>query len=240
MREIDDLREQLKTEGVALIHYDDGPVHSFPYDAPWLVDETFTRVYEAVRHNTLVDRPRCYSIFLLMQQMIDVPGDILEVGTWRGGTAGILASSAPSRTVFVADTFQGVVKSSHWEHYQDSAHSDTSERLVRDFFAGLGLSNTQVLAGVFPEETGSEVADRVWSLVHLDVDVYESVRDAFLFVWEQVAEGGVVLLDDYGFTSACSGVKRFVDGIWADSDKLIVTNLNGQVCIIKRRVRLAV
>lgn len=149
------LREEYKRQGYALIKYDDGPIHSYPYDSPWLDDPEFTDIYNKIRDHTLVDRPRCYSLYLLAQQVGSVPGQVLEVGTWRGGTAGLLASSLPDKTVYIADTFEGVVKASDWEHYSDCAHADTSEAVVRELLATtLGVSNFEILPGMFPEQTG--------------------------------------------------------------------------------------
>lgn len=61
MRDIDRRRIDYKAEGYALIHYDDGPVHSYPYDSPWLTNARFSELYDSIRSNTLVDRTRCYS-----------------------------------------------------------------------------------------------------------------------------------------------------------------------------------
>lgn len=235
MDDINQLRIDYKQKGYALLQYDDGPVHSYPYDAPWLTDEHFTKVYNSIRHNTLVDRPRCYSLYLLMDQIRDVPGDILEVGTWRGGTGAMFAQLVPEKTVYLADTFEGVVKSSTWEHYKDKAHDDTSEQLVADFLKDdLGLSNTELLTGIFPEDTGDRIKGKQLAFVYLDVDVYQSTKDAFAYVWDGVSQHGVVAFDDYGMISACSGISKFVDEIRNDTDKLFIQNLNGQAYIIKK------
>lgn len=231
----DELRLDYKKQGYALIHYDDGAVHSYPYDAPWLTDESFCRIYNAVRRNTLVDRNRCYALYLLAQQVVDLPGDVLEVGTWRGGTAGIFANVLPEKTIFLADTFEGVVKSSSWEHYRDKAHADTSVELVEDLLRDeLGATNFQILKGIFPEETGAAVLGLQFSCVYLDVDVYLSTKDAFHFIWAQVVPFGIVAFDDYGFISACPGIKKFIDEIKDDDDKIFLQNLNGQAYIIKK------
>jgi len=232
---IDQLRIDLKKEGHAVIRYDDDQVHSYPYDSPWLTDKKFNKIYEGVRKNTLVDRVRCYHLYLLIQQIEKVPGDILEVGTWRGGTAGIFTQLLPKKMVYLADTFKGVVKSSVWEHYKDKAHADTSEELVRDFLGGhLKVSNFEILKGIFPEDTGKKVADKAFSLVYLDVDVYQSTKDAFEYVWKNVTHGGIVVFDDYGMISACEGISKFIDEIKADTDKLFIPNLNGQAYVIKQ------
>jgi len=73
MQDVDALRVRYKKEGYALIRYDDGPVHSYPYDSPWMADDEFGALYDKIRRNTLVDRPRCYSLYLLMDQIKNVP-----------------------------------------------------------------------------------------------------------------------------------------------------------------------
>jgi len=235
LKDIDQLRVAYKKDGYAVIKYDNGPVHSYPYDSPWLTDVEFDKIYDSIRSNTLVDRTRCYSLYLLMDQIKEVPGDILEVGTWRGGTAGMFTQLVPSKTVYMADTFEGVVKSSKWEHYKDKAHADTSEQLVVKFLKDdLGVSNFKILKGVFPEDTGNEVVDKKLAFVYLDVDVYRSTKDAFNFVWGSVSHHGIVAFDDYGMISACSGIKKFVDEIRNDKDKIFIQNLNGQAYIIKK------
>ena len=229
------IRKQFKTRGLAIFNYDDGPVHSYPYDTPWLEDVRFSDLYQSIRNHTLVDRIRCHSIYTLCQQVSDIPGDILEVGVWRGGTSAILAANLLDKTAFLADTFHGVRKSSEWEHYIDCAHNDTNRNIVNNLLSeSLGLTNYEILEGIFPDETGYIVKSRHWSIVHIDVDVYLSARDAFQFVWKNVSPGGIVIFDDYGFHAACGGIGKFVDEIKSDSDKLFIPNMNGQAYIVKR------
>lgn len=231
----DSVRNDYKHNGYALFKYDDRPVHSYPYDSPWLEDKRFATLYNRISSNTLLDRVRCYSLYLLAEQTHQLPGNILEVGSWRGGSAGLLALLAPTKTVYVADTFRGVVKASSWEHYANQAHDDTNVELVRTFLEeDLNLSNCQILEGVFPEETGARIEGHTLSLVHIDVDVYDSTRDAFNHIWNSLTPGGIIVFDDYGMISACGGVSKFVDEIRNDPDKLFIPNLNGQAYIIKQ------
>jgi O-methyltransferase len=235
MDDIQDMREEYKKEGFALFQYDNEAVHSFPYDAPWITDKNFSKLYELLKQNTLIDRTRAYSLYLIMEQVNKLSGDILEVGTWRGGTAAIFTSLSPEKKIYLADTFEGVVKSSEWEHYKDKAHSDTSVELVRNFLdSKVKVTNYQILKGVFPEDTGKEIADKKFALVYLDVDVYLSTKDAFNYVWKNIVPGGIVVFDDYGMISACEGISRFVNEIKGDKDKVFTQNINGQAYIIKR------
>lgn len=235
IEEIRMLREKLKRSGFATYEYDDGPIHSYPYDTPWLDDESFCRIYNNIRDNTLVDRTRCYALYILAQQVQDIDGDVIEIGVWRGGTSGIFTTLLPAKTVYLADTFKGVVNSSEWEHYKDRAHDDTSIEIVENLLQErLGVKNFRILPGIFPRETSVAIANRKFALVHIDVDVYLSAKEAFLFLWPHVSSGGVVVFDDYGFMTACSGIRKFVDEIKHDSDKLFIHNMNGHAYIIKR------
>lgn len=235
IKNLQQTREELKKNGFALIKYSHDHVHSYPYDAPWLEDTEFCKLFEIIKNNTLIDRVRCYSIYCLAYQVRDLSGEVLEVGVWRGGSAGILTTCLPKKTIFLADTFDGVVKSSEWEHYQNGVHKDTNLNLVEQFLQfSLGVNNYHVLEGVFPDQTESYIMGNQWSFVHIDVDVYLSAKGVFYSIWDSVVPGGIVVFDDYGFFTACNGIKRFIEEICFDKDKLFIHNLNGHAYIIKR------
>ena len=97
--------------------------------APWQADEEFHRSYEAVRRNTLVDVWRCYELWSLVGELRDVPGAILEVGVWRGGTGVLMATRAAAlgldEPVYLCDTWAGVVKTGDVDtYYRDGKHDD--------------------------------------------------------------------------------------------------------------------
>ena len=233
--ELNRVRGDFQKKGLAVIRYDDAAIHSYPYDAPWLDDPEFSALYDKIRTNTLVDRLRCFALHILAKQVRDLPGDVLEIGVWRGGTSGIFATLLPDKTIYLADTFKGVIKSSEWEHYKDKAHDDTSIPIVEELLTEkLGVANYKILEGIFPEDTGAQVEGVKWSLVHIDVDVYQSAKDAFHYVWESIVPGGIVVFDDYGFFSACGGVKKFIDEVKDDADKLFIHNTNAHAYIVKR------
>jgi len=109
--------------------------------SPWLSDREFLRAYELVKGSTLVDRERCYELWDLAKQSIKVNGAILEVGLWRGGTGCLLAIAAPTKSVYLADTFEGVVKAGKNDtYYKGGEHADTSEQDVSKL-----LSSAQVI-----------------------------------------------------------------------------------------------
>jgi O-methyltransferase len=206
-------------------------VHTAATYAPWLTDVAFQRRYEMVGHHTMVDLYRCYELWLLGKQLQTVEGDYLEVGVWRGGTGCIIAASAPTKTVYLADTFTGVVKAGDGDtYYVGGEHSDTSVEIVRRLADKLSLDNVRVLKGIFPDETGHDAPSKI-ALLHCDVDVYSSAIDIVQWAIPRLSKGGVIVFDDYGFR-ACEGITKMVNELRNDKRFLFVHNLNGHAILI--------
>ena len=205
--------------------------------SPWLGDAEFQATYEAIRPNSLVDQYRCYELWRLVEQTVRLGGDILEVGVWRGGTGCLMAARAKAlrapATVYLCDTFKGVVKAGDKDPgYKGGEHADTSADMVGALAARLMLPNVRILEGVFPDDTGDELAAHSFALCHIDVDVYKSARAVVEWVWPRLAVGGVVVYDDYGF-AGCDGVTQLVNERAGQSGALTLHNLNGHAVVVK-------
>lgn len=207
--------------------------------SPWLTDVRFLDVYGQVESSTLVDRYRCYELWTLIRSLGKVPGDVLEVGVWRGGTGAILAAACQhagqERKVYLADTFEGVVKAGkHDPRYQGGEHADTSEGQVRDLAHGLGLNNVEILKGVFPEDTAHMGPEKI-AFLHCDVDVYESASDVVAWVLPRLSVGGIMVFDDYGF-NGCEGITRYCNELSTNPGLQFIYNLNGHAVFFKYQV----
>jgi O-methyltransferase len=208
--------------------------------SPWWTDADFQKVFREVQAFTLVDIYRLYELWILVEQVKHVSGDLLEVGVWRGGSGCLLAKKADLEslqvTVFLCDTFAGVVKAGSQDHeYTGGEHADTSAETVTRLAARLGLDNVRVLTGIFPDETAQDIDSPRFRLCHIDVDVYDSARDAFEWCWTRLSMGGVVVFDDFGFHD-CEGVTRLVTELAARPDVLFFHNLNGHALLVKRQI----
>ena len=206
--------------------------------APWHDDKAFRRSYDAVLGHTLVDQYKCFELWEQLGQLADVPGDILEVGVWRGGTGVLLARRARElgmdAQVLLADTFTGVAKAgSEDPWYRGGEHADTSPEIVRELAAREDV-DVELLIGMFPDETGDRVADRSLRLVHIDVDVYNSARETLIWAWSRLSVGGVVIWDDYG-SFECEGVATLGRELFAAdlAGGRLVHNLNGHLVLFK-------
>ncbi len=206
--------------------------------SPWLVDDEFKAVAATVRHATLLDEMRLYELWQLADQVGHLSGDAIEVGCWRGG-AGVMiakriAARRPEATMFLCDTFTGVVKAGAEDSiYRGGEHGDADYAAVMEVAGRVGASNVDVLTGVFPDETGDRVEDRDFKFAHIDVDVYEGARDSFQWLLPRLSVGGIVVFDDYGST-ATDGIRSFVDQLHGHPDVAIVRNFNGQAVAVRR------
>jgi O-methyltransferase len=202
--------------------------------APWLDDHDFQRTYEVIKQHTLVDLYRVWELWSVAKQIWKVEGDVLEVGVWRGGTGAILceATRGAGRTVFLADTFTGVVKAGKNDtNYTGGEHSDTSVEHVLSVLNSLRIENAEILAGIFPEKNQHRVKSKI-ALLHVDVDVYDSAKDIVNWALPRLSKGGVIIFDDYGFLG-CDGITKYCAELEARSDLIKLHNLNGHAIFIK-------
>jgi O-methyltransferase len=215
----------------------DSVIISWATYSPWLRDAEFQACHAAVRTHTLVDVYRCWELWHLLGQVAGVPGDVLEVGTWRGGTGALLGRRAAllglEAEILLCDTFTGVVKSGEADAcYSDGEHAETSVPVVESLARSMGLENLAVHVGVFPEDTGAALADRGFRFCHIDVDVYQSGKDVLEWVWPRLATGGVVVFDDFGFAST-TGIRKLVHEVEDLPGRVCLQNLNGHAVLVK-------
>jgi O-methyltransferase len=213
--------------------------HIVPFStySPWYDDKEFIEVFNVIKENTLVDTYRCYELWDFIKRNLQMQGDVLEVGVWRGGTGCLIAKAIKNFSkgkVYLADTFSGIVKASKDDtSYKGGEHSDTSVEIVKELVKKLNLDNVEILQGIFPDEINFSVNKEVVKikLCHIDVDTYSSAKDVFEYIWPNIVKGGAVIFDDYGFWG-CEGVTKLCNEI-SLPEATFIHNVNGHGIFIK-------
>ncbi|MEK7412478.1 MAG: TylF/MycF/NovP-related O-methyltransferase [Planctomycetota bacterium] len=207
--------------------------------SPWNRDSTFQAAHAQIQEATLVDVYRCWELWQLVEQSAKLSeGAVIEIGVWRGGTGALIAQRAKQcgirDPIYLCDTFTGVVKAgANDTRYIGGEHADTDRAAVERLLARMGCDGVRILVGIFPDQTGSAVAEQRIRFCHVDVDVYQSAKDILAWVWDRLVPGGIVVFDDYGF-KGCEGVARLVEEHRSSHDRIVIHNLNGHAVMIRR------
>ena len=164
----------------------------------------------------------------------NLPGDVADLGTCRGGTALVLRRLS-DKVLHCFDTWTGTPYDDPMCHHKKgewAASLGECERIVGDG------TNTIYHKGVFPDSTnewgrGFPSIVNKFCFVYVDTDTYQSVHDAIEFFWPRLVPGGKMVLDDYGW-EPCAGVAKALDewyvGIDAGSKRIV-----GYTCIVEKR-----
>ena len=180
---------------------------------PWEYDPSFLEILDEIKGHTLVDPIRCFMLYQFARATRTVPGEVAELGVYRGGTGRLLSMTLPEKLVHLCDTFDGMPERD--TRYDPAAYSrdflaDTSLNEVREYLAD--RPNVKLHPGTFPESAG-DLQQRRFSFVHIDADIYPSTVAACEFFYSRMAVGGVMLFDDYG---NCPGVVKAAEEFFAD------------------------
>ncbi|MEO7027710.1 MAG: TylF/MycF/NovP-related O-methyltransferase, partial [Caulobacteraceae bacterium] len=79
-----------------------------PVFKPWLRRD-FADLYHTIAGHTEVSVERCWTLARLLSQSLNLPGDVMEAGVYRGGTARLLKGlMGKGRRLWLFDSFAGM------------------------------------------------------------------------------------------------------------------------------------
>jgi O-methyltransferase len=164
-----------------------------------------------------------------------IDGGLVECGTWRGGAMGMmalahLASGAPSRTLHLFDSFEGLPEPDEDKDREmavDYASGkaggalqsigrcvgplEDNQRLLNEII-GYPEALTKYHVGWFQDTVPAAASEMgAIALLRLDGDWYESTKVCLESLSPQVSSGGIVVIDDYGKWPGCrQAVDEFI------------------------------
>lgn len=206
-----------------------------PLFSPWLAQSgEFGELLRRARPFSLVSPDRLWILHSLARQALRVPGDFLEAGVYRGGTAllfrEVIACSATSKPLHLFDTFSGMPSTDpERDLHRAGDFSATSLEGVRRTVGDDEFIH--YYPGRIPE-TFLGLDSVRFSFCHIDLDIYQAILDATAFVYPRLSSGGFMVFDDYGFAS-CPGARRAVDEFFADKPEVPVVLPTGQAVIFR-------
>ena len=182
--------------------------------------------YEMVKPFTGISKSRAFALMQAVRYVIGngIPGDFVEFGVARGGSAMLVALTlkelgVQDRDIYLYDLFGTRPKYSEWDVEIDSGKS------VRDYYKLVDRGNRQAIsnwkfyekeevlrvlrATGYPEnkihliqgdvcETLQELSHNQVAFMRLDTDFYESTKHELRMLYPKLAKNGIAIIDDYG------------------------------------------
>ena len=178
-----------------------------------------------------------------------VPGDIVECGVWKGGSSmaaawSLLRGGDTSRTLHLFDTFEGMPPPIDLDRRHDgeaAAEILAAHDMDSHYWARSPLDEVKAALTGYPVEKIKFIQDKVEdtipaaspgtiAILRLDTDWYESTRHELEHLYPLLAEGGALIVDDYGFWQ---GARRAVDEYFADRQPILLNRIDAdsRICI---------
>lgn len=168
---------------------------------------------KTVRPHTLLSNLNLFFLKELAQRVerMGIPGDFVECGVYRGGSAGVLAyetiDSKIARRLWLYDAFAGMPAASELDDkYSVSIQGQFigSEAQTRRIMQRLNIpeENFEIVVGWF-EDTLPKAEKCPIALLHIDCDFYDPVKLSLETFYQYVQPGGYVVINDYGAFQGC-------------------------------------
>jgi hypothetical protein len=190
------------------------------------MEPEFRPIYEAARPFTMTSLERMYGLWQAARYVVShqIPGDFVECGVWKGGSAMVAAMSLMqagdvSRGLWLYDTFEGMTQPGErdvdWSGRAAAEHlvekKMTADQWCRSpldevkaAMASTGYAGDRIhyVAGRVEQTIPAQMPERI-ALLRLDTDWYESTKHELEHLFPRLVSGGVILIDDYGHWQGC-------------------------------------
>lgn len=176
----------------------------------------------------------------LFRRTIDLPGDIVELGVYRGLSLMTWANFLEVRCM--GDRAKQVIGFDNWKGFtefapEDGAPDQRVNKVIGGYDGGAFKDILSEAIDIFDADRFIPYKPRVVlvdgqiedslprfveqqpglrvSLLHIDCDLYRPTRTALELLWPRVVTGGVVIFDDYG-VRPWEGESRAADEFFMD------------------------
>ena len=215
------------------------------------IDSEFNNLYmqaqlktQMVDSDNLSRRERHYTLMQLLKSVLQIKGNIVECGCWRGLSSYQIASYLKlhnnffNETFYIFDSFEGL---SEFDRQKDIPFGglNNEEARKKEFKCDENVVKSNLKEFNFIEfkkgwipNRFKEVSEKKFSFVHIDVDLYQPIRDSLEFFYNRMLPGGIIVFDDYGFTFF-PGAKKAVDEFMQNKNDFFIALPSGQAFLIK-------
>jgi hypothetical protein len=196
-------------------------------------DDRTVEVLEAVQPFTLTSAERVAALIEAVRYVVrhGIPGDLVECGVWRGGSAmamalTLLGCGERHRDIYLYDTYTGMTEPDDADvsHRGEAARDLYLQKPATDDVVdwcyasidevqhnlgttGYPAERIHFVKGPVEETIPGVMPDRI-AILRLDTDWYASTRHELRYLFPRLVKNGVLIIDDYGHWQ---GARKAVD-----------------------------
>lgn len=178
--------------------------------------DLYKKLFAKYKSYTMIEEDFFAVNLEVCHKFLNVEGDIVECGVWRGGMSAALAELADGKKrVHLFDSFEGLPEAKeidgqeamNWQRdttsptYFDNCTAD--ESFAMEAMKKSGSTNYRMYKGWF-QDTLTHYEGKPIAILRLDGDWYDSVKICLDKLFRHVADGGVVVIDDYYTWDGCA------------------------------------
>ncbi|MFT4552798.1 MAG: O-methyltransferase [Chlamydiales bacterium] len=200
------------------------------------------------KNRSMINMECALNIYHLLSQTLylEIPGDVVECGSYRGLTAVMLQKTLDThhsdKHLHLFDSFEGLPEKTNEDlvdspdnmrkcDYKDNRRVgkgwfQSPEEVVLQNFQDYNVKPPYIHKGWFNETLPLHLPETV-SFAHIDGDFYSSTMDSLKNIYPRMPRGAIAILDDYcdpdshGRQSSLPGVKIACDEFFADKSEKV-------------------
>jgi O-methyltransferase len=159
----------------------------------------------------------------------DVPGDFVECGVYKGGSAAVISKYLGSkRKLWLYDSFEGMPETTDKDGEAAKKWIGGCIASIEDVHEVMQLVATSsdcytIKKGWFNQTFEEQIPTKI-ALLHCDADWYDSVTLVLETFYDLIAEGGCIVLDDFGYWEGCR--EAFYDFCFRRGEKPLLERLD--------------
>lgn len=209
-------------------------------NAPDITEDDFWDIAGVVWDYTELPVLALHNLYRAARYLVaaKIEGEFMECGVYLGGS--IMAAElvlarheGTSRNVYALDTFSGfVARNAEFDIDQETGAVACVPAAGLDFSEGasanmrsVGYPHLRIVKGDVLETIPTLDVDRI-ALLRLDTDTYETTKFELESLYDRVVQGGVIIVDDYGYTVGC---RKAVDDFLATRAPVLMQRINKNV-----------
>lgn len=202
----------------------------------WWDNKKFNAYLQKFEELNGMNSDRRWMLYQLMRLISNIPGDTAECGVYKGAGSYAICLANRENPLFrrkhhVFDSFEGLstplaIDGDHWSKGNLTSPLENTANFLSEF-----AQDIEFFQGWIPTRF-PEVADKRYALVHIDVDLYQPTLDSIEFFYQRMNDGGLIVCDDYGFSS-CPGARLAVDEFLSDKPEKMISLSGGGGFMIK-------